>query len=194
MQEVELERKVDRLELALERLAHEVEETSRSVRLLSMETRALENEMRSFKDEMNRRWGDLANRLGTLVEDIVAPAFPEVIRRRFNLELEDVMVRRKRRRGELREEFDLIGAGDDKVFVVEVKSRYKASDVDQFSEKLERFKLLFPEYEEKEIIGVVASLYLDEGVVRYATGKGYYAMGMKGDYMDILNFDEMRGR
>lgn len=206
MQNVELEARVDRIEMALERLAHEVEETSRSVRLLSLETRTFENEMRafkeemlafkeemrSFKDEMNKRWGDLANRLGTLVEDIVAPAFPDVIKRRFDLELEDMMVRRKKRRGELREEFDVIGVGDGKVFVVEVKSRYKHGDVDQFSEKLRRFKRLFPEYEGKEIIGIIASLYLDEGVVGYATTKGYYAMAMKGDYMDILNFDEMR--
>lgn len=155
------------------------------------EMRDFKDEMRAFKGEMNKRWGDLANRLGTLVEDIVAPALPEVVKRRFNLELEDMMVRRKRRRGELREEFDVIGVVEDKLFVVEVKSQYKTEYVDQFSEKLTRFRALFPEYEDRRLIGVVASLYLDEGVVRYATAKGYYAMGMKGDYMDFLNVEEL---
>ncbi len=31
-------------------------------------------EMQKFKDEMAKKWGDLANRLGTLAEDVVAPS------------------------------------------------------------------------------------------------------------------------
>ncbi|MCD6505042.1 hypothetical protein J7M22_00325 [Candidatus Poribacteria bacterium] len=184
MAQTTLQERVDRLEIALERLSGEVEETSRSVRQLSLE-------MRLFKEEMNKRWGDLANRLGTLVEDIVAPALPQVIKRRLGLELDDIMIRRKRRKGELREEFDVIGIAGDVIFVAEVKSQFKADHVDRFSEKLRRFRELFPEYEDKRLIGVIASLYLDEGVIRYATAKGYYAMGMKGDYMDFLNAEEL---
>lgn len=193
MPELAVEKRVDRLEIALENLASQVAETSRSVNQLSVEMRAFKNEMRDFKNEMNKRWGDLANRLGTLVEDIVAPAFPDVIKRRFNLEIEDMMVRRKRRRRELREEFDLIAVVSEKVFVVDVKSQYKSEYVDRFSQKLDRFNRLFPEYGEERIVGVIASLYLDESVVRYATAKGYYAMGMKGDYMDFLNAEEIQG-
>ena len=96
MPEVAVEKRVDRLEMALEDLASQVSETSRSVNQLSVE-------MSNFKNEMNKRWGDLANRLGTLVEDIVAPAFPDIIKRRLNVEVEDMMVRRKRRKGGFRE-------------------------------------------------------------------------------------------
>lgn len=184
MSELAVNRRVDRLEIVLEQLAVQVNETSRSVNQLSVE-------MRDFKNEMNKRWGDLANRLGTLVEDIVAPAFPDVIKKRFNLGIEDMMVRRERRKGEQREEFDLIAVMGEMVFVVEVKSQYKSEYVDRFFQKLDRFKELFPEYEGKQIVGVVASLYLDESVIRYATTKGYYAMGMKGDYMDFLNAEEI---
>ena len=191
MAQTALQERVDRLEIALERLSGEVEETSRSVRQLSLEMRLFKDEMSEFKDEMNKRWGDLANRLGTLVEDIVAPALPQVIKRRLGLELDDIMIRRKRRKGELREEFDVIGIAGDVIFVAEVKSQFKADHVDRFSEKLRRFRELFPEYEDKRLIGVIASLYLDEGVIRYATAKGYYAMGMKGDYMDFLNAEEL---
>lgn len=191
MPETAVERRVDRLEIALEQLTSQVSETSRSVNQLSVEMRAFKDEMRAFKDGMNKRWGDLANRLGTLVEDIVAPAFPDVIKRHFGSEIEDMMVRRKRRKGALREEFDLIAAVKEDVFVVDVKSQYKSEYVDTFSQKLDRFKGLFPEYGGKGIVGVIASLYLDESVIRYATARGYYAMGMKGDYMDFLNVEEV---
>ncbi len=217
MTEIAVERRVDRLEIALENLARQVEETSRSVNQLSIEMQEFKNEMRhemrvfrnemryemrvfkdemqterrAFQREMNKRWGDLANRLGTLIEDIVAPAFPDVIKRRFSMEIEDMMVRRRRRQGELRDEFDLIADVGENVFVVEVKSRYRSKDVDTFSQKLDRFNRLFPEYKDKRIVGVIASLYLDESVIRYATNKRYYAMGMKGDYMDFLNAQEI---
>ena len=191
MPEVAVEKRVDRLEMALEDLASQVFETSRSVNQLSVEMSNFKNEMRDFKNEMNKRWGDLANRLGTLVEDIVAPAFPDIIKRRLNVEVEDMMVRRKRRKGGFREEFDLIALVAEKVFVVDVKSQYKSEHVDRLSQKLNRFKNLFPEYGNKRIVGVIASLYLDESVIRYATTKGYYAMGMKGDYMDFLNAEEI---
>ena len=47
-------------------------------------------EMRTFKNEMNRRWGELANKMGTLVEDIVYPGLPLALKRRFDLEVDVV--------------------------------------------------------------------------------------------------------
>ena len=188
--EMRYEMRVFKDEMQTERRAFEEE-----MRVFKEEMRAFKEEMRNerhaFQREMNKRWGDLANRLGTLIEDIVAPAFPDVIKRRFSMEIEDMMVRRRRRQGELRDEFDLIADVGENVFVVEVKSRYRSKDVDTFSQKLDRFNRLFPEYKDKRIVGVIASLYLDESVIRYATNKRYYAMGMKGDYMDFLNAQEI---
>ena len=115
-----------------------------------------------------------------------------LIKRIFDVEIDDMMVRRKRRKRELRKEFDIIAVVNDMVFVVEVKNQYKAKDVDSFSQKLVRFERLFSEYKDKRIIGVIASLNLDEGVIRYATRKEYYAMGMKGNYMDFLNAEEVK--
>ena len=58
----------------------------------------LHNEMKEFKDEMARKWGELANRLGTLAEDIVAPNLVPVARKYFNCRGEplDYMSRRIR--------------------------------------------------------------------------------------------------
>lgn len=186
-------RQVDKLARRVDETECQVDRTSRAVEQFSIDMREFKVEMQASKKEMNKRWGDLARKFGTIVEDIVAPALPDVIKRRFDMEIDDMMVRRKRRKGERREEFDIIADVGEMVFVVEVKSQYKAGDIDSFSQKLGRFEGLFPEYKDKRIIGVIASLYLDEGVIRYATRKEYYAMGMKGDYMDFLNAEEIRG-
>lgn len=188
-----LARRIDETGRQVNETGHQVDKTERQVDRTSRAVEQLSIDTQKWKSEMNKRWGDLARKFGTIVEDVVAPALPDLIKRIFDMEIDDMMVRRKRRKGERREEFDIIADVGEMVFVVEVKSQYKAGDIDDFSQKLVRFEGLFPEYKEKRIIGVIASLYLDEGVIRYATRKEYYAMGMKGDYMDFLNAEEIRG-
>ena len=57
------------------------------MRLFREDTQAFKDEMRAFKEEgreqnreMNRRWGELANKMGTLVEDLVIPSLPRIIK------------------------------------------------------------------------------------------------------------------
>ncbi len=45
------------------------------------EMKAFKDEMKVFKDEMNKKWGDLANRLGTITEDIFAPGIPYLVKK-----------------------------------------------------------------------------------------------------------------
>jgi chromosome segregation ATPase len=98
------------------------------MRLYREDTQAFKDEMRTFKDEMrtfkdemrefreesraqnremNQRWGELARKMGTMVEDLVLPSLPRIIRERFGLEVEEVAIRRKREIPEgLRYEYD----------------------------------------------------------------------------------------
>src|SRR5437879_2114862 len=51
-------------------------------------------EIERDRREMNKRWGELANKMGTLVEDMVAPNIPRVAREHFGAaQLQDFMVR-----------------------------------------------------------------------------------------------------
>jgi chromosome segregation ATPase len=175
----------------MDKFGDEMKEFKDEMRVFKDEVRA---EMREFKQEMNRRWGDLADRLGTLVEDIVAPAVPDVIERHFEREVDFIAVRLRRKREELRGEYDVVATAGDMLFVVEVKSRFGLEQVQQFQEKLDRFRGLFPEYAEKRIMGIIASLRLEDEVVQEATHRGFYAMAMKGEYMDLLNAEELMGK
>jgi len=78
-----LRQEVDELREFLKELGYQSMRTELSINRLSQEMREFKEEMREFKDEtvrdrklMNKQWGDLANRLGTMVEDIVAPNLP----------------------------------------------------------------------------------------------------------------------
>jgi len=204
-----IEERVDRLETILGEF---IVRTSTSLSRLSNEMREFKNEMREdmreFKNEMcefknevrqdrkamNKQWGELANKMGTLTEDIVVPAVRPAIKRYFNQELSDFMVKRKRniKALNLKGEFDVIAVSDDKVFVVEVKSSPDENYLNEFVKKMDRFVTLFPEYADKQLIPVFAGLRFEPDMTELASSKNVYVLAYREwDYMDILNFDKV---
>lgn len=158
--------------------------------------------MRDFRDEMdtfkpqaeldrrdiNRRWGELANTMGTLVEDIVAPNLPRVARELFGCEEPQwAAVRMKRSAGPKTMEIDALVVCEGVVLVNETKSTLDSRDVDDLVAKIQGIGEFFPEWVQRRVIGVLGSLYVDEAVVQHATPKGVLVMGMKDDTMSILN-------
>jgi len=157
----------------------------------------MRKDMKEFRQEMNKRWGELANKLGTIVEDIIAPAVSPVIKQYFNCEINDLQVNRKKKdkKTGLKDEFDVIAVSDDckTVFLVEVKSTPKIDYINEFKDKkIDRFLALFPEYREHKLVPIFASLRLEEDIINYLTKQKIYAMAYKEwEYMDILNFDKI---
>ena len=158
-----------------------------------------EKEMQEFKSEMNKKWGELANRLGTLAEDFVAPNIPHIAQKYFQCpeEAEFFMVRCKKRHSKERakvREFDIIAVYDDKVIVNETKSTPRQQYLGDFAAFLPSFFEYFPEFSDRELIPIFSSLYADDRTVEYATQKGIYVLAIKGDTMDLLNYDRLKIR
>ncbi len=153
----------------------------------------LKKDTEEMKKEMNRQWEKMVKKLGTLVEDIVAPSITYIGEKYFNCnEPLDFGVRRwKVKPGDPSQgrEFDVIAVYKDKIIVNETKSNpCDISEVNKFINliKDEIFEY-FPEYKDKEVIPVFASLYIPEHIKTYLTQNRIYAIGMKEDTMDILN-------
>ena len=163
------------------------------------EMTAFKDEMRAFKDDterdrrrMNKQWGDLANRLGTLVEDIVAPSLPRVARELFGCEVPDFFaVRVVRRRNGDTAEYDAMLVCGDVLLVNETKSRLQASHVEPLLSKLSALPRFYPEYAGKRAVGILASLSPEASVIGRATAAGVLVMGMGDDAMAVLNPDAL---
>lgn len=137
--------------------------------------------------------GDLANKMGTLIEDIVFPATAPVIRKYFKEEPYDMYIRRRARRGDKSAEFDVVAVTDKKVYLVDVKSNPTDRDVIDFHSVIERFREFATEYKNKELIPIFASVYLPTSLVNLCSREGFYAMSYREwDYMDILNFESVK--
>lgn len=158
------------------------------------------DEMRDFKDEtrsdrrrMNKQWGDLANRLGTLVEDIVAPNLQRVAAELLGcLSPSLFAVRVVRHWGEETREYDALVVCEDAVLINETKSKLLPAHIDAFVAKLEEFPRIFPEYAGRRVVGVLASLACEAGVVALATRRGVAVMAMGEETMQVLNPEAVR--
>jgi Sec-independent protein translocase protein TatA len=204
-------------------LAQFIVQTNRSLHIFQKEMKDFKDEMKDFKDEMkefkdemkdfknemsqykedsirerremNKQWGALANKMGTIVEDIVAPAVRPVMEKFFSEEVNyiAVNVRKKDSSLGLRGEFDVVATSKSYLFLIETKSSPRIEQVVDFKQVvIPRFRQLFPEFDALQLIPVFSSLRFDSNVIEFATQQGIFAMAYREwDYMDILNFEEI---
>ena len=150
-----------------------------------------EQDMRASKREMDKKWGDLANKMGTIIEDILAPNLRRLATEHFRLEtILDFMIRRARRRPdrpEIEGEFDTIVVTAEVVILGDAKSSPSLEHADAFAEKLRSFFDFFPEYRGRRLLGVLGSWAIADPVVARLTAHGIYAMRMGDDTMELAN-------
>ena len=150
--------------------------------------------------EWNRRWGRLANRMGTVVEDIIAPSIRRLAREELGCGEESLFCPRLSRvRSDdrhYRREFDALYVGTEAVLFNETKTTARSEDARAFVRLLQRneFALYFPEYRDQPIVPVFSSLSLTEEMVKYLTRNGVYAVAMGEEVMQVLNLKPVRDR
>jgi len=191
-----------RMERGLESLQKEMKEFKDEMKEFKDEMREFKDEMREFKDEMsgfkkeseaqarrmNEKWGELANKMGTFVEDLVYPSLAGIIRQKFSLEAEMLGIRIKKRfPGGANYEADAIALAGEYVFLNSTRSSLDNRAVNDFIKEIPRFREFFPEYADRKLIGILASLYIDESVIKYAERKGFLVLGVGIELMEIKN-------
>jgi len=155
----------------------------------------LEQEREKERREMNKKWGELANKMGTLVEDIVAPNIRRVAQELFGInDIVEFSVRRTiyhpTDKSRLKD-FDALLIGADAVVLNETKSTVRQSYIEEFIAFIPTVFEYLPEHKGKRVIPVFSSLYIPEHFVRYLTANKIYAMAMGDETMEILNYNDI---
>ena len=209
-----LEGRTDRLEVLFERFMEQTEASLRSIEQTIKEMkaegardraqaaieRASDREQAATeRKEMNRRWGELANKMGTVVQDIVAPSLRRMAREELGCGEERSfgapMFRTRSDDPHYRREFDALYVGTQAVLLNETKSTALSEYAGAFVRflKSDQFALHFPEYRELPLVPVFSSLSLPEDLITYLTRNGIYAVAMGEDTMQVLNRDAVHG-
>jgi ABC-type amino acid transport substrate-binding protein len=187
-----VEERVDRLEEAIDRFVANVgvefNKLYNSQMRTEAELRELKEENRRDKREMNRKWGDLANKLGTMVEDLVYPSLPRVIKETLGQEPQRIWARFKQRLPDgLLKEFDAIARTQDLVCLNSTKATLRSGDVDAFVTDIATFREYFPEYRDLPLVGILATLAVEESVLNYAEKQGFLVLAIGDEVMEVKN-------
>ena len=137
-------------------------------------------------ERTSRAVDSLTSRWGRFVEELVEPAIIQLFQAK-GIDVKEVYPRAKVKRQGIAMEIDILAVDDTEVVLVECKSRLSQDDVDEFLEKLTRFKLAFPHYQNYQAYGAVAGIEIDEGIDRYAYKKGLFVIKPSGDTVTIAN-------
>ena len=186
-----------RNERFLERFSRDMDEFKSEMKDFKSEMLEFKNEMRASKREMDRKWGDLANKLGTVVEDIIAPGFPGVLLRCFGVDPDELYVRYRIRHPQARDrvrEFDIVAVGGERIFLNETKSNPRMEYARAFVESLDDFFEWLPRYRDLELVAIFSSLSLPDDVIAYLSERGVYAMMLGEDHPEIVNLEAVGGR
>ncbi|MBF0200480.1 MAG: hypothetical protein HQK66_04035 [Desulfamplus sp.] len=189
---------------AVQELANEMKDFKDEMKDFKDEMKDFKDEMKDFKDEMtryriegeadrkrrNKEWGELANKMGTVVEDIVAPGLPGVARQYFDIDAFDffaVRVRKVNPDRTGRREFDVVAESPNLIFIVETKATPRTEYITDFIQLIPELGTWFPIIGEKRLIPIFASLYMTQDQIVHLSRHNILAMGMSDDGMDLYN-------
>ena len=195
-----LAQRVDVAEDRLDRIERMVEQLVADTARFRGQAERDREEWARARRAMNKQWSDLATKMGTVVEDIVAPSVRRMAREIFDCGEQQLFICRiERVRSDdrsRRREFDALYVGDRAVLLNETKSTPWGADIRRFVRFVRsgEFFLYFPEYRGLPLVPVFSSLSLPDNLVTQLTRNGVYALAMGDEAMQVLNFDAVRRR
>ncbi len=131
--------------------------------------------------------------MGTIVEDFIASDLPRILRAIVPCpEDEEVLVNIRVRRRHPRQkgrliEIDALADCGQYVLCNETKSRLRPEPIQDFLDKLTAVRDYFPEYQQYQIIGCVASLHVDPSLVEHAARQGLSVLALGEGLMVVQN-------
>ena len=149
-------------------------------------------EMREFKAEMkefHKKLGEMSNKFGTLVQDIVLPNLPGLFGQLFHEEPEIFFRVTKRKPSDRSQtlKFDVVLSGEKVILFVETKSALKPEDVPEWTGVLETVRSFFPDAGEKKIFGALASFSLDNSLATYVDRQGIFVFALGSGFLEPKN-------
>lgn len=143
-----------------------VKETSRGIAELK--------ESRAKTDEKIRELAEqFTSTTGHITEGIMHPAAIRVFQEAgYDINRYYRNLKRKNKQKQTEMEVDLLMLDDTLVIAVEIKTDCRKKDIDHFLRQMPKFKKLFPEYRDKEVLAAVAAINYDSDASQYAHKQG----------------------
>jgi hypothetical protein len=165
------------------------QETDRKFQELSETVSITSREVKRVSEEL----GHLGNRLGEFVEYLIKPAVVKLFQTR-GIEVHKVVrdIEANNPKLGLATQIDLLVINSEVCVLIEVKSHLSVDDINEHIERIGKFKPLFPEYKNSQVMGAIAGMVMPDDVARYGYKKGFFVIGQKGETAVILNDEKFK--
>jgi hypothetical protein len=147
----------------------------------------LKKQVRATTEAVN----NLTTPLCLFIEEMVEPAVVQLFQER-GIDVTQTMSRLKSKRPGAAMEIDILAVNGSELVAVECKSRLSKDDVDDFLDRLQRFKLAFPQFRDFQVYGAVAGIEIDQGIDSYAYRRGLFVIKQSGETVKIINDAQFR--
>lgn len=137
--------------------------------------------------ELGKQIGGLGQKFGSFTEGMAFASMKALLEGQFHME--KFWREAKAKQGGEEMEIDVLAWANGQVnqaFIVEVKSHLKEEGLTQVLNILSRFPRFFPEYKDKQLFGILATVQADLGMKEKAIEKGLYVADIKEDLF-VLN-------
>lgn len=188
---IEADRKAQQetAEKIMERAAEESRRGWKDLRELQIQSiQRMERSIdKSIAKAVNQIAGLFTTQWGLLVESLVEPGCVEQFRK-IGIDISRTMQRIERADPDGRQmEIDVLLVNGKEIVAVEVKAKLKVANVEKHEENLERFREVFHEYQDKEVLGAVAALSFDSDSDKYAWRRRMFVLKPEQGLVQIAN-------
>lgn len=138
-------------------------------------------------DEIKKELGGIGKSNGEIADEYFFSALDKSLR--VGKMTFDYISRNLHRKKKLMEaEYDIVLWNDHKVIIIEVKYNFRMDQLRKFyTEKLKKFKSLFPEYKRFKVFGGIAGMTMPHEVAETAQEYGFYVLTQNNEIVGILN-------
>ena len=180
MKETETDRRIKETDRQMKETDLKMQETDRQMKETGLKMQDTDRRMKETDrliKENERKYRELAEQftstIGHITEGIVEPAAMRVFQEAgydINRYYRNLHSKMKNNRSEM--EVDLLMLDDTIAIVVEIKTDCRKKDIDHFMRQMPKFKRLFPEYRDKEVLAAIAALNYDKDARQHAHEQG----------------------
>lgn len=162
------------------------------------EDERLSRETKLQMQETDRKLRELAEQFtsttGHITEGIMKPAAQRIFQEAgFDISHYLCNMHSKMKNEHAEMEVDLLMLNGTIAIAVEIKTDCRKKDIDHFMRQMAKFKRLFREYRDKEVLAAVAALNYDKDALEYAKKQGLLAITTTdGDLFTLEKFDRAR--
>ncbi len=170
-------------------------ESQEEIRQMQKETDRMQKETAQQMKETDRKIKELSTRFssttGHIIEGLMSSSVIKIYEDKgFKINSLCKNYKRKNKQLNLEMEQDVVLFTETQVIVEEVKASCDKQGVEKFFHNMEKFKLLYDEYADKEVFGAVAAVNYEDGADMYARNLGLFVVRVSSD--EIFSLDPFK--